>query len=367
MKVAFLSTERSSTNKSYHERLHKLAAGLNSLGIQTDFIYFRDMYPGKPALLQPISCVMNFKAIQQCDIIHGGDTLGTYVGWPYKLLLKKPIVHDMHGDAFQDECLFLREQPWNPWRMFHVIQAGFAELTASCISDYYICVSEFQIKRLLSKGIPSAKMELIRNGVDTSLFYPISKDSNFYFTFCYAGAMQEYQDIEILLRAFHKLEINNVRLKIIGFTNKKERLKMQFKSLIKKGVELLDRLPKKELIKHLALADVLIIPRKNHVCMRYGFPMKFAEYAAMGKPIIVSDVDETSILIKKHGCGFVYEASNYKSLLVKLREAIIMSKQSFLEMGKNARRLAIEEFEWKKIARKYAIFLKRILQNHKEF
>jgi len=365
MKVLFLSSSSSSIHNAYHQRLRMLAAGLASVGVHTDFVYFKDRFLSKPALIHPLSYFSIPKILHDCDIIHGGDDAGTYAGLFFKYLLSKPIVYDIHGDAFQDELLYLSAQPWNPRRMFHVVQAKILETVASRIANGYIVVSEFQRKHLLSRGIPSSRIELIRNGVDTRMFRPLSTNPNPNFTFCYAGAMQEYQDINILFKAFHKLELKNIRLKIIGFTNRDKRLKKRITSVLKERVEILNKLPQKELINHLASADVLIIPRRDHPCMRYGFPVKFAEFASMGKPIIVSNVDETSDLVHRYHCGFVYEASNCESLLAKLKQVVEVNRQSLLEMGKNARRLAIDEFQWSRIARKYTIFLEQVVQNYK--
>ena len=55
----------------------------------------------------------------------------------------------------------------------------------------------------------------------------------------------------------------------------------------------------------LSSASILISPRPNHVASRAAFPVKFAEYAALGRPILVNDVDETADFIRKYDCGFV--------------------------------------------------------------
>jgi glycosyltransferase involved in cell wall biosynthesis len=250
--------------------------------------------------------------------------------------------------------------------LFHVAQAGIAEYVANHIADYCIVVSEFQRKRLLLKGFPSLNVEMVRNGVDTSLFRPDGGESNGKFVVCYAGAMQEYQDIESLVRAFKGIKNQDVKLKLIGFADEDQGLKRRISGILKERVELYDKMPQEEMIRHLGSADVLVLPRKKHPSMLYGFPVKFAEYIAMGKTVIVSDADETSELVRKHRCGLVYEASDSGSLQRSLLEAIGSSKDMRLKMGTNARRLAVAEFDWSKIASRYSVFLANVIKDYKE-
>jgi len=86
------------------------------------------------------------------------------------------------------------------------------------------------------------------------------------------------------------------------------------------------------------------------------FPCKFSEYLALGRPIIVCDVDETARLVRQHHCGLVSEPSP-AALAETIRAASNFTQVELNQMGQNARRLAEREFSWDDIGRKYADLL----------
>jgi glycosyltransferase involved in cell wall biosynthesis len=45
-----------------------------------------------------------------------------------------------------------------------------------------------------------------------------------------------------------------------------------------------------------------------------AFPTKFAEYVATGRPVIVTNVDETANFVQKFDCGFVCQPNSYQLL-----------------------------------------------------
>ena len=77
---------------------------------------------------------------------------------------------------------------------------------------------------------------------------------------------------------------------------------------------------------------MLAIPRQAHPALRVALPTKFAEYLALGKPVIVSDVDETADLIRLHQCGLVAEP-NVESWTTTLEHAAQLSTIERGDMG----------------------------------
>src|SRR5207249_4902570 len=121
-------------------------------------------------------------------------------------------------------------------------------------------------------------------------------------------------------------------------------------------VEMMNRVTQSELVSQLAAAHALIIPRPLHRAVDVAFPTKFAEYIALGKPVIVCDVDETARLVEQHHCGLVSKP-NPAALAETIRAASNMSPAELARMGRNARSLAEQEFSWEHIGRTYAELL----------
>jgi glycosyltransferase involved in cell wall biosynthesis len=169
----------------------------------------------------------------------------------------------------------------------------------------------------------------------------------------YAGGFQLWQGIDMLVKAVQLLPRNGLRLRIIGFESRHAAFRSSIAQLLGERAELVDRVSQLELISELAAADVLIIPRPNHPAVAMAFPTKFSEYLALGKPVIVCDIDETSQLVREHRCGLVSKPDP-ASLAETIRAAAHLSPDELNLMGQNARRLAEREFSWEQIGREYA-------------
>jgi glycosyltransferase involved in cell wall biosynthesis len=112
----------------------------------------------------------------------------------------------------------------------------------------------------------------------------------------------------------------------------------------------------KRLLELLASAGVMLSARPGHIASRAAFPTKFAEYAAMGRPILVTRVDETAEFVERYGCGFVSEP-HPQALADAMEQAARASRDVLAEMGARARRMAEEHFSWPNIGRDYANFI----------
>jgi hypothetical protein len=230
-------------------------------------------------------------------------------------------------------------------------------------SDFFITCSKPLKDRLVHRGIDQRVVEVIRNGVDINLFKPKEFSSNGKdFTVTYAGAFQRWQGIENLVAAATLTEQANVKFKLIGFGKRDYALKNEMKRILAGRAELIDSLSQDELVSQLRSSDILIIPRSRHCATQMAFPTKFAEYIAIGKPVIVTDVDETADFVRKFNCGFVCEPSA-ESIARTIIKAKSLPTSTLLDMGKNGRRLAESQFDRKIIGKHYYDFLRKVLSN----
>jgi glycosyltransferase involved in cell wall biosynthesis len=137
-------------------------------------------------------------------------------------------------------------------------------------------------------------------------------------------------------------------------------LKDELASILGDKFEPVERVPYEEMPSQLAEADVMLIPRLAHPALRVAMPTKFGEYLASGRPVIVSNVDETADLVRQHGCGLVAEP-NPEGWAEALEQAAALSHDAIRDMGAEARRLAEKEFCWDSISGRYYKFLRGIV------
>jgi len=201
---------------------------------------------------------------------------------------------------------------------------------------------------------------IIRNGVDLDLFRQLPFPEHPRFTFGYAGAFQTWQNLDNLSAAFESITDRNIRLLLVGFSADDLPIKQRFAEKFGDRVALVDRADRVSLTNILKSVAVFIIPRIRHPAIRHAFPTKFAEYAAMGRPILVNDVDETADFVRKYECGFVSDPE--PEALARTMERVAKIPSEFLaEMGNRARSMAEENFSWDKIGDEYAALVRNVV------
>jgi glycosyltransferase involved in cell wall biosynthesis len=217
------------------------------------------------------------------------------------------------------------------------------------------------LHKLTKKGINRSLVTIIRNGVDTNEFNPHTTHSiSDKFVVTYAGSFLPWQGIGNLARAAKQIKDPNISFKIIGFKPKDKQIKNLLYNTLGNRAELIDLLDKPELIRQMQASNIFIIPRNNYYALRLAFPSKFAEYISVGKPVIVTDVDESADFVRQYRCGFVCNPT-----VESLAKTILVAKQqpqSVLDiMGQNARRLAESVFDLRVVGREYFDFIQERL------
>jgi glycosyltransferase involved in cell wall biosynthesis len=288
------------------------------------------------------------------DFVHAGGNAAYAAAW-LKLCTNAKVIFDVHGDVVSETQLEWSTSP-RFQSAYELIQAHVIQAVAARSCDYFLAVSRPLGERLVQYGAAPDRIALIRNGVDLETFSPGACNRNGHFTITYAGGFQRWQGLDSLVQAFERLTDDRVRLRIIGFGPDQESYRRDIRQRLGERVDLVDRLPRDMLVKELRDAQVLALPRPPHPAVTVAMPTKFGEYLALGKPVLVCDVDETAALVREHGCGFVSNPGP-AALAESIREIATVSDNALHEAGQRSRQLAEIEFSWQQIGRKYAASL----------
>ncbi|MCK4273230.1 glycosyltransferase family 4 protein, partial [bacterium] len=312
-----------------------------------------------PPILFPLQFSSLLPRLRGYDVIHAGNP---YVAFPFCLFrrhFQAPVVHDMHGDVISEMLLMWKLNKFR--NTFHLLEFLLEQRVAIHHSDYHLVVSRPLQELLLAHGVPRKKIRLIRNGVDTEMFRPVGVSQNGTFTVCYAGAYQAWQGVDFLIEAGQMLQDLDIKLKFMGFreTQYDRKWKEKIKERLGSKAELVDYLPLQELIRHLQAADILVTCRPHHPANVVSFSTKFGEYLALGKPVLVTDVEETAQFVSKYHCGLVYHPSA-SGLAEAIRQAYNMGSSRLRVMGERGRRVAETTFAWEVVSQEYYDFLTSI-------
>jgi len=215
------------------------------------------------------------------------------------------------------------------------------------VTDWFVCVSE-QLKNRFLKQFNDKKVSVINNAPTWEFFDPademtciriknefqIKKDE---ILIGVIANCSKIKGIEILLRAFKRLNNNQVKIIFVGLNYEKyiEDYKKitgkLFQNLIFAGArnnipELLDTI------------DLFILPSISE-----EDPMALSEAMAKAKPIIASEVGDIPKKIKTGETGILVPPANVE----KLTQAInffIKNPEKMKQMGENARRFIQKNF-----------------------
>lgn len=201
-----------------------------------------------------------------------------------------------------------------------------------------IPISEI-IEILIKKNTPNAKIYKVPILVDSDLFKASITKRNVFrknngisedeIVIGYVGGMYKSYGVDLLIKAFgkvNKMSDKKLRL-VIGGRLDNSPLIINAKDLVLENsiVEstILTGWAETELVLEILNAsDILVIPHLNNEFNNAGLPTKLAEYAAIGKAVILTDVGDVKKYFKHKVDSYFIEGSNIDSMVEGMLEVI---------------------------------------------
>ncbi len=348
-------------DSAYQYRVKKFAELLEEHAFRCEFFYIQKTLPIRKVTTSPLFMPLFLGQLRKYRFIYcGAPFVGQALYFCHKLL-PGVVALDMHGDdigqSAQANQLHTGDLASGP-----SLRVKLQYSMALHSADYILTQSEWHKSDLIKASVKPDRISVVRNGVDLELFQPLLPAENPQFTFGYAGEFQTWQGIYDLASAFEKVSNPEISMLMIGFREYDREIKKIFQEKFGPRVKLVDRTDQKTMLNLLSATSVLISPRPNHIASRAAFPVKFAEYAALGRPILVNDVDETADFIRKYDCGFVSSPPNPENLARTMEIAASTSPVTLIKMGARSRKMAEENFSWPKIGDDYAALVSSLIE-----
>ena len=171
---------------------------------------------------------------------------------------------------------------------------------------------------------------------------PVKEQTDGHFVFAYVGSINVHANVDLIIKAFHKANLDNAELRIYGGGNRKEQCMALVNNLGNENITF-GLVSREEVPAIQAKADVTVfaLPKGNGgICL----PSKMTSYMLSGKPILAS-IDKGSTaerFINEAQCGFAVEPDNVEALTEGFRKFVEMGKEHIVQMSKNSRRFAEE-------------------------
>lgn len=214
----------------------------------------------------------------------------------------------------------------------------------------------------IGHGASQDRVFLVPNGVDTDLFCPKPwevEDSKEIFglrgktVFFYGGRLDDWAGIDIikgLCKELREKKPETQFLVVGGRLASREHLD---------NLVVIGETPYETVPQILNMADAVLVPFPDNVVSRASSPLKLFEGMAMRKPIIASRVDGIEDIVTHGKNGMLVDSADSVKGWCKAIESVLKHKAAAKKMGWQARRTAIEKYDWNHLAGEYEKLLRR--------
>lgn len=101
-----------------------------------------------------------------------------------------------------------------------------------------------------------------------------------------------------------------------------------------------------DVIDAMSAADILVVPKLDHLANVAGVATKLAEYLSIGKAVVASRVGDTLLYLQDHIDSLVCEPGN-PTLLANALQQLLLDAPLRARLGMNARQTAFKFFDYR--------------------
>ncbi|WP_297906221.1 glycosyltransferase family 4 protein [uncultured Parabacteroides sp.] len=219
-----------------------------------------------------------------------------------------------------------------------------------------VVVTDSFKKKLISRGIPTHKIAVVKNGVDRELFAPIPKDETLINELGlkgkkiigYIGTHGMAHKLDFIIRQAKEMDgKNNFHFLFLGNGAEREKLVRLKEELGCTNVTMLESVSKQEVKRYISILDVCLINLRKSELFTTVIPSKLFENAAMGIPILMGVEGEAQEIVESYGAGICFKPEDAEDFNKKLK--LLQDSEVYTKCPQGGLRLA-EVFDRKKLA-----------------
>lgn len=239
---------------------------------------------------------------------------------------RQPVVVKMNGPPYS-----LWYDLLNPFTSSYRLLERFDEVIATGVTVEAI------------RENSACDVTMINPGVDTVVFSPGDqkepRDTN---TILFVGRFVPSKNIGLLLEAFDYVnQFHDTELVLVGDGPLRDKLEMKASKLrLEDSVEFTGYVDNEELPTYYRDADIFVLSSRND-----NHPITILEAMSSGIPVVAPRVGWIPELVDDEETGLLYEKGS-KDGLVEAINGALRDGELRKEMGRNARRKAVEGFDW---------------------
>jgi len=248
----------------------------------------------------------------------------------------------------------------------------FDWMTKSCLRpvDQIVTVSERLARSLhMDYGISDEKIEVVENGVDTTLFRPVQKDmalselglprEKYYVT--YIGSFYPHHKLDCLVRSipFVVKEVKNVEFILVGDGwCKNQMVKLVDEMGLDRFVTFFGEIKHEKIPVFINSSDLCIMFYAGGG-LQFFNSIKMYEYLACGKPVLANKEDDSGRFVETIGAGIGVDIENPESVAAAIIR-ILKDKSLRKHMGNAGINKVTEENTWEEATKKIIKICERL-------
>ena len=200
-----------------------------------------------------------------------------------------------------------------------------------------IAQSEGMRRALVERGVPDAKITVVRNWADVEFRdIPPSVDRAGPFTLVYGGNLGRAQRLDCVLEAAARLgDRPDISIELFGSGVDEEALRAQASRQRLTNVHFRGRVGQEEMIGAFAEADALLLHLGDDPLFAITIPSKTQFYLAMGRPIVAAVNGEAADMLRNSGAAIVVPPRDPEALATAIRELADLPAQDRARLGRN--------------------------------
>lgn len=208
------------------------------------------------------------------------------------------------------------------------------------------------LKDMALKFYDKKSFDIIPNGVDTEVFYPIEKADSDEFKILFVSRLIERKGLQFIIPQLQKIQDSTekkVKLVVVGDGPYRERLETITREYkVTDMVEFVGQKNKKEIVPFYQNADLFILPSAKE-----GMPNVVLEAMACGLPIIMTPCEGSKELVQDN--GYILLTSEMGEKIQQL----LRDKEMLQKLGHNSRRIVEEQFCWGHVVENYLTLMSK--------
>ncbi len=226
-------------------------------------------------------------------------------------------------------------------------------------------------ENIIKKGINPAKISVIKNGANLTLYTPRPKNQQILtelgmkgkFIVGFIGTLGMAHKLDFIIEAASKINNTGIHFLFIGAGAEKKHLELLIEEIKPGNVTLLGMIQKDRVPDYLSVIDVSLINLRKAETFKTVIPSKIFESAAMEKPILLGVDGESRQIVESYPAGLYFEPENESDFIEKLY--LLKNDKALYESLKRGCQKLVKDFDRVSLAKDMAEILYTIGDNHK--